>query len=65
MAAKLTLCQIMTVLTVLCARETLSKDKKNGRKIKAKLNKPLESVQIFTELDRNKTVYNTYCGARQ
>jgi len=45
----------MTVLTVLCARETLSKEGKNGGKIKAKLDKALEIVQIFTELGRNKT----------
>jgi hypothetical protein len=47
----------MTVLTVLCARETLSEENKNGRRIKAKLNKLLEIVQIFTELGRNKTGY--------
>jgi hypothetical protein len=55
----------MTVLAVLCARETLSKENKNGRKIKAKLNKPLESVQIFTELGRNKPGCKTYCDVRQ
>jgi len=64
-ATKLTLCKVMAVLTVLCATETLSKENKYGRNIKAKLNKPLESVQIFTELGRNKTGCKTYCSVRQ
>lgn len=55
----------MAVLTVLCAGETLVKENKNGRKIKAKLNTPLVSVQIFTQLRRNKTGCKTYCGVRQ
>jgi len=55
----------MTVLTVLCATETLSKENKNGGNIKAKLNKPLESVQIFTELGRNETGCKIYCGVRK
>jgi len=64
-ATKLSLCKVMTALTVLCATETFSKENKNGRNIKAKLNKPLESVQIFTELGRNKAGCRIYCGVRK